>query len=115
MLDKRFTLKKKQRIVGNDKLTNNVVHCRANMLTLLAEKNSFGFARIKVVVPKRHVALAVKRNRIKRWVKESFRVRQYALASVDVVVIYRGSRDFPTFQQCQKAFSKLIGIYQRLS
>lgn len=49
-------------------------------------------ARLGVVVAKRNVRLAVARNRLKRFVRESFRLLQANLRGLDVVVVIK--KDF---------------------
>lgn len=44
-------------------------------------------ARLGVAVAKRHVPLAVDRNRVRRMIRESFRHYQAALKGHDIVVI----------------------------
>jgi ribonuclease P protein component len=43
-------------------------------------------ARLGVVIPKKHNPLAVTRNRIRRVIRESFRLHQAMLGSVDLVI-----------------------------
>lgn len=48
-----------------------------------------GHARLGLVISKKRIRLAVQRNRIKRLVRESFRVHQYALNPWDIIVLAR--------------------------
>ena len=50
-------------------------------------------ARIGIIVPKRVVNKAVARNRIKRVVRDSFRLNQEKLVGWDIVVIARSHCD----------------------
>ena len=63
-------------------------------LVLLFKPNQSDFARLGVIVAKRTVNSAVKRNRIKRILRESFRHNQDSLKGMDIIVIAR--------QQCDK-------------
>jgi ribonuclease P protein component len=47
---------------------------------------AFGYPRLALVVPKRLAARAVTRNRIRRLVREAFRMQQERLGAVDCVV-----------------------------
>jgi len=42
-----------------------------------------------IAVPKRWIKKAIQRNRIKRKIRESFRVNQYKLFYLDIVVVVR--------------------------
>ncbi|OEY66135.1 ribonuclease P protein component [Marinobacter sp. X15-166B] len=55
---------------------------------ILATPNALGHARIGLVFSKKHLKLAVQRNRVKRVVRETFRL-QPALPSLDIVVLGR--------------------------
>ena len=58
-------------------------------LSVLARPNGLKHARLGMTVPKRQVAKAVARNRIKRLVRESFRYSQLRREGLDVVVLVR--------------------------
>jgi ribonuclease P protein component len=58
-------------------------------MTVLATPNSCHTPRLGLVISRKAAGCAVKRNRIKRLVRESFRQRQTALESLDIVVIGR--------------------------
>lgn len=55
--------------------------------TLLARTNNMGIARLGLAVARKHVRLATGRNRVKRLARESFRLRQYELSGLDIVVL----------------------------
>jgi ribonuclease P protein component len=59
---------------------------RAQRFVLHSLPNEFPYPRLALVVPKRLVAQAVARNRIRRVVRESFRLRQRELRGSDVVI-----------------------------
>jgi ribonuclease P protein component len=56
-------------------------------ITLLARHNELGYPRLGVTIPKKKVKLAVNRNRIKRCIRESFRLTAHNLPNVDIIVI----------------------------
>ena len=55
--------------------------------TVLARANTLSYPRLGLIISKRCAKSAVKRNRLKRLIRESFRHQQYRLDGVDVVVI----------------------------
>lgn len=55
--------------------------------TILARPNQCPYPRLGLIISKRCAKAAVQRNRLKRLIRESFRLNQQALAGLDVVVI----------------------------
>jgi ribonuclease P protein component len=80
-------------------------------LLILARKTHGDHARVGIVVAKKHVNLAVQRNRIKRLIRESFRQQQCDLPKMDIVVLVRkgaANRDNKRLTQLlQKQWVKL--------
>ncbi len=68
-------------------------------LQLLAARNTIAFARLGLIVPKRCVAKAHDRNRVKRVIREAFRHRAHDLAPYDIVVRVRGPVTEPSLQE----------------
>ncbi len=61
--------------------------------TVLARANQQQFARLGLAIAKKRVSLAVKRNRIKRLIRESFRHHQLSLAGIDAVILAKNRID----------------------
>lgn len=59
----------------------------------LAKINGFDFARLGLAVPKKYIRSAVERNRLKRIIRESFRLKQDKLKGNDIVVVVRNKMD----------------------
>lgn len=69
---------------------------RASGLTVAYLPNAVFRPRLGLVVPKRHVRHATMRNRIKRIIRESFRMQGTRLQPGDVVVmVYREAVNLP--------------------
>lgn len=65
-------------------------------LLILARATPLERPRLGLVIAKKHIRLATQRNRIKRVVRESFRLQQAAMGgarSVDTVVLARSGLD----------------------
>jgi ribonuclease P protein component len=63
---------------------------RDNLFTVLCRAREGGHARLGLAISKKNCRLAVGRNRIKRIVRESFRLHRAALAGMDVIVLNKG-------------------------
>jgi ribonuclease P protein component len=59
----------------------------------LARKNGTTSPRLGLVIAKKNVRHAVQRNRIKRILRESFRLQQHRLGGIDSVVLARRGLD----------------------
>lgn len=59
---------------------------------ILASANSLGHARVGLIFSKKNLRLAVQRNRIKRQVRETFRL-QSDLPGLDIIVLGRQGLD----------------------
>ena len=59
----------------------------ASHFLLLAKNNEILFPRLGLAVAKKHLRTAVKRNVIKRLARESFRMQQQDLPSMDIVLL----------------------------
>ncbi len=57
------------------------------LLTVLAVRNNCGHPRLGLAISKKKIKTAVARNKLKRLVRESFRLHKNEMANVDVVVL----------------------------
>jgi ribonuclease P protein component len=80
-------------------------------LLLLARPNQCSHSRLGLVVAKKHIRHAVNRNRIKRVVRDTFRLVQHELDALDVVFLVRQGLDrLPPAEQTvllQKSWQRL--------
>ncbi|NRA59433.1 MAG: ribonuclease P protein component [Psychrobium sp.] len=68
----------------------NPLRAGSPQLTILACPNDFDHARLGLAIPKKQLKLAVDRNRVKRIIRENFRLKQHDLLPLDYVVIAKG-------------------------
>ncbi len=63
--------------------------CKAgnSQFTILARANGLGYPRLGMAISRKAIRLAVQRNRIKRLLREYFRLNKHALDSVDLVIL----------------------------
>ena len=62
-------------------------------LLFLANNNGLDHPRLGLVIAKKNVRLAVQRNRVKRIIRESFRLQRSRLPGIDVIVLARRGVD----------------------
>ena len=85
----------------------NAVPAVSPHLTLLARKNSLDHPRLGMAIPKKHIKRAVGRNRIRRIVREQFRLQQHQLPAIDIVVIAKAGIADLSNQEINKILDKL--------
>lgn len=68
----------------------NPIKASSAEITLLAVANQEAHPRLGLTVPKKHLKHANQRNRVKRVIRDSFRLNQHNLPGIDIVVLVRG-------------------------
>jgi len=81
-------------------------------LLLLARDNALDHPRLGLVIGKKSVRLAVERNRLKRQIRESFRLNQDDLAGWDIVIVAR--KGLAELQNPEMA-QQLVKLWKRLA
>lgn len=71
------------------KVFANPVKSADSYFTLLAVKNELEHSRLGLAIAKKSIRRAVDRNLIKRTIRESFRMQQQQLGTMDIVVLAR--------------------------
>ena len=81
-----------ERLLHNEEYRRTIAkQCRSDdqLFTVYAAKREIGDARLGITVSRRVSTKAVRRNRLKRRVRESFRYHKQPLVGLDLVVIAR--------------------------
>ncbi|GAA4092847.1 ribonuclease P protein component [Zhongshania borealis] len=76
-------------------------------ILFLARKNDLDRPRLGLVIAKKNVRLSVQRNRVKRNVRETFRLCQHKLQGIDVIVLARRGLDQLDNKQMQEICNQL--------
>lgn len=89
----RFNLRKTQRLLNSsdfsyvfDQASIKVSHSH---FLILARTSTSDTARLGLIAAKKNLKRAVDRNRFKRLVRESFRMKQHNLPAIDAIVLAR--------------------------
>ena len=89
------------------KVFKNPVKSTDRFFTILAIQNEYSHPRIGLAIAKKTVKKAVRRNAIKRITRESFRLHQHSLGSLDIVVLARKDILDATSDILRKSLEKL--------
>lgn len=86
-------------------------------ITVLGRSSQLQYPRLGLTIPKKKVKRAVQRNRIKRIIRESFRLNRHKIPNIDIVVIGKhGLADLDNqqiFQLLDKLWIKLAKRYAK--
>ena len=84
---------------------------RNSTVSIRGKYNQMEYPRIGYSIPKRGTKLAFRRNRLKRLVKEAFRLNARQLPKMDIIVLVQNeSQDEVLSAILDAAFSKLIQL-----
>lgn len=82
---------------------------------LFYRKNQLHHPRIGIIIRKRNIRHAVDRNKIKRKVREIFRVQQKDLPAMDIVIVVKSEAERASKQELQVCLEKLMTQLVRYS
>ncbi|WP_211830724.1 ribonuclease P protein component [Kistimonas asteriae] len=75
-------------------------------LLILAHRTTRETPRLGLVIAKKNIRHAVNRNRVKRMMRETFRLNQTSLEKLDIVVLARKGLDTLSNRQLQNLLEK---------
>lgn len=107
------TLEKKERISGKsavDRLVGSGRFCRAESIRYcVLEGNGLDFNRIMVSVPKKLFKRAVKRNLLKRRMREAYRTHKHLLGKkgVDILFVY-GTKEILPYSEIERMLADIL-------
>ncbi len=92
---------------------------KSRNITFFTRMTDRGCPRLGISISRRQIKLAVDRNRVKRLIRESFRLRQSELNSLDIVAVAYKGADLATneqlYHQLNELWVKLITCYRKPS
>jgi len=86
---------------------NNAIPSVSPQLTLLARFNNSNNPRLGITLAKKRVKYAHDRNRLKRVIRESFRLERHSFPNIDIVVVGKSGLDKMSNQELFFLLSKL--------
>jgi ribonuclease P protein component len=111
MADYRFTREKRllnaadfQRVFDNTQ-----IKASTRELLILAATNDLDRSRIGFIIAKKNIRTAVHRNRIKRLIREHFRVHCDEIIAADLIIMARKGFDKRSNSEINSAFCDLWG------
>lgn len=87
-----YKFKKKQKInkfINFKKKFKKTYFFYSSCILLYAKNNKFNYSRLGIIISKKNIKYSHDRNRIKRYIRESFRLNQNILKKKDYIVIIR--------------------------
>lgn len=111
---KLFAFPKSKRLLSSSeykKVSGKAKKLHSGSFLFLYSPNEYSHARLGITVSKKCSKLAVKRNRLKRIIRESFRHMNGTLPNIDIIVI--GKRSAIT-QDNATLLSTLDTLWKRL-
>ena len=97
MANPRLVFPKSSRLLQSAEYTrvfnDAIIRASHSNLLILARPNLLTHPRLGLVISKKNVRSAVNRNRIKRAIRESFRIKQHNLPPIDAIVLARRGAD----------------------
>jgi ribonuclease P protein component len=91
---------------------SNACRIGTKHLTMLAIHNHLGHPRLGLAISKKNVRRAVKRNLVKRQLRESFRLHQAIIGDFDVVVLARPGVDTLSRHELRE---QIDGCWQKIA
>lgn len=86
---------------------NKAVPAASSQITLLARFNHTDRSRLGITISKKRVKFAHDRNRVKRIIRESFRLQRHSFPNVDIVVVGKTGLDKMSNQELNFLLNKL--------
>ncbi|MFI4938339.1 MAG: ribonuclease P protein component [Candidatus Berkiellales bacterium] len=90
---------------------------KGTLFTFIFCKNDFSYARLGLAIAKRSIQLAVKRNKVRRLVRESFRHYQAHLSGLDIVVVAQKNETLSNHknlrEELEQQWSAIVALQRR--
>lgn len=85
-------------------------------LKLYVKPNKLSYPRLGILISKQVVRYAINRNRIRRHIREAFRLRQHQIQAYDILVLLQKNitnQSIREIDSClEKLFSQFIGSFK---
>ena len=79
-----------------------------NHFLFLARRNKSDVPRLGIIVSKKNIKLAVQRNKVKRAIRQAFRIESQSLMNIDIVVLARKDAGKMNPDELKISFDSLV-------
>lgn len=79
----------------------------SQFFVLYYQGNDLNHGRLGIIISKRNLRLAVSRNRVRRLVREAFRLQQNKLTGLDIVIVAKKTANKALNSELQQCLEKL--------
>ena len=86
---------------------DNATPVSSQAFTILGRVNDQSHPRLGITIAKKRIRKAHDRNRVKRLIRESFRLNQHRLPNIDIVVLGKSNAEQMTNQELLTLLEKL--------
>ena len=98
MCNSQFAFTKDLRLLTADQYNNifknKPIRKKTKFFLIVIKKNNFDHCRLGLIVSKKELKKAVERNKVKRVIRESFRVNSKNLKGLDIVALFKPNIEF---------------------
>ncbi len=86
-IKKKLKFKKKYRIKKINK--KNIKNKNYKFIIIKYNNNNLNYPRLIIIIKKKYIKLSTFRNKIKRIIRETFRIKQYKIKKLDYLIIVK--------------------------
>ncbi|QJC37518.1 ribonuclease P protein component [Enterobacteriaceae endosymbiont of Donacia thalassina] len=103
-----FSKKKRLTSLNFNLVFNNPIKLYNKYYTILSKKNRIKYSRIGIIIPKKIINKTNIRNKLKRIIREYFRLNQYLFVNMDYIIFVNNKNILKKNNFCLKKYLEKI-------